>query len=89
METNKPETIEDAYDTYSEYDISHEAYREIHYTNGHVHRIDDPVSLVIRQGGSTHRVVDAKGVVHCYVAPESGKCTLIWKSRNPARPMEF
>lgn len=76
-------------DGYVEHDISSEAWREVVYTDGKVYRIDNPVKLVTRKGGSTHRVLDAEGVVHCYVAPESGKTTLRWKVRNGKSPVSF
>ena len=63
---------------YSVYDISEEDYRIVKTEVGE-HQIDDPVMLIIRLGGSTHRVIDALGQTHCYAAPESGKSVIIWK----------
>lgn len=68
-------------------DISDEAWREIELPLGTYH-IDNPVTLIIRKGGKTHRVVDANGVVHCYVAPESGKSVIRWKTKSGA-PVTF
>ena len=62
-------------------DISDEQYREV-ISNGNVYRIDNPVALIIRPGGSTHRVVDIKGVVHCYADPSLGKSVIRWKSKE-------
>lgn len=73
---------------YTEADISDEAYREIVYPD-RVYRIENPMKLIFRKGGSTHRVVDANGVVHCYAAPESGKITLRWKAKDGLAPVRF
>ena len=63
-------------------DISGELWREIFYleTNATYH-IKSPKTLVIRKGGKTHRVVDCNGIAHCYIAPESGKTIIRWKSK--------
>ena len=63
---------------YNVYDISEEEYRIVKTEFGE-HQINDPVILIIRKGGSTHRVIDALDQTHCYAAPESGKSVLIWK----------
>jgi len=73
---------------YTEQDLSCEEYREIVTRDG-VYRIDAPVKLIRRDGGSTHRVVDATGVVHCYVAPESGLSVTRWKAKDPTKPVSF
>ena len=69
-------------------DISCEEWREVKMAED-VYRIDNPVTLIIRRGGTTHRVVDDTGVVHCYVAPESGKSVLRWKSKDGLPPVRF
>lgn len=69
-------------------DISEEQWREVD-TGGRVYRIDSPVTLVFRKGGSTHRVVDAEGVVHCYAAPETGRSVIRWKSKDGCAPIRF
>jgi hypothetical protein len=65
----------------TEYDISHDEWREYDF-NGRIYRIESPKKLLIRPGGSTHRVVDAEGITHCAPAPGTGDCVLRWK--NPA-----
>ena len=75
-------TLEPA--NYQEHDISEEEWREVE-TGGRTYRIANPQKLILRKGGSTHRVVDADGVVHCYAAPETGKSVVRWKSR-PGTP---
>ena len=74
--------------TYTEQDLSNEEYREIITRDG-TYRIDAPVKLIRREGGATHRVVDAAGIVHCYVAPESGLSVIRWKPKNAATPVSF
>jgi hypothetical protein len=69
-------------------DLTVEEWREYDF-GGRVYRIDNPVSLVTRTGGSTHRVVDSLGVVHCLPAPGVGGCVLRWKSRDAKKPVEF
>ena len=55
-----------------------EEWREYDF-GGRVYRIDKPVSLHFREGGSTHRVVDEAGIVHCVPAPGKDGCVLRWK----------
>ena len=66
-------------------DISDELWREVHLSSGLKLRIDNPATLIIRKGGSTHRVVDSDGVVYCYVAPETGHSYIKWMAR-PSKP---
>ncbi len=63
-------------------DISDEEWREVQLSGGLTILIKNPVTLIIRKGGSTHRVVDAKGIVHCYAAPETGYSALCWKVKD-------
>lgn len=69
-------------------DVSDESWREVDTSLG-TYRIENPVTLVIRKGGSTHRVVDSSGVVHCYAAPETGKSIIRWKARGRKAPLTF
>lgn len=69
-------------------DISEEEWREVQTSYG-TYRIMDPVTLIVRRGDSTHRVVGADGVVHCYAAPETGMSILRWKARDGAPPVRF
>ncbi len=44
------------------------------------YRIEKPISVEYRpHTGTTHRVVDAAGVVHCVPAPGHQGCVLRWK----------
>lgn len=72
-----------------EYDISAEASRTITFASGGAYTIKDPVKLFVRDGGKTHRVLDAAGVVHCYVAPEFGPTVISWIPRDPHNPVQF
>ena len=55
-----------------------EEWREYDFNN-RVYRIENPQSIHYRQGGSTHRVIDAEGIVHCVPAPGVNGCVLRWK----------
>lgn len=55
-----------------------EQWREYDF-GGRVYRIVTPVSVEFREGGATHRVIDADGIVHCVPAPGSQGCVLRWK----------
>lgn len=73
-----------------EKDISCEVWREYDIPGRELpYRIDAPVKLFMREGGSTHRVVDSKNVVHCVPAPGNGGCILRWVSSDPAVPVHF
>lgn len=72
-----------------QYDIRAEATRTITFAGGWSYTIHNPVTLYIRDGGKTHRVLDAEGVVHCYVAPEYGNSVLSWVPRDPSTPVQF
>ncbi len=68
--------------------LATEAYREYDF-GGRTYRINDPKSLFIRVGGTTHRVVDKDGVVHCVPAPGNNGCVLRWKNKNTKVPVNF
>jgi hypothetical protein len=53
------------------------------------HRIDNPQLLFMRPGGTTHRVLDAAGVVHCVPAPGEKGCVLRWKNKPGKHPCAF
>jgi hypothetical protein len=67
-------------------DLSKELWRE--YQFGAVtYRIVAPVRLWT--GKTTHRVLDADGVVHCVPAVGEYNCVLRWQPRNAAEPVQF
>lgn len=55
-----------------------EDWREYDWS-GRVYRIESPISVSFRQGGETHRVTDANGIVHCVPAPGHAGCVLRWR----------
>ena len=57
-----------------------EAWREYDFA-GRVYRIENPVSVEFRQGGDTHRITDAAGIVHCLPAPGVAGCVLRWSGK--------
>ena len=71
-----------------ERDISTEEYREYEFSDGKVYRINGPVTLFTRVGGTTHRVVDSQGVAHCIPFP-FGSTVLRWKNFDKAKPVNF
>jgi len=76
----------------NKFDISHETYREYDFTGGgehRVYRIESPVTLFIRSGGSTHRIVDAYGVAHLCPGPGYRGCVIRWKNPDGQPPVKF
>lgn len=67
-------------------DLTKEAWREYDF-GGRIYRIDGPKSLYI--GTTTHRVLDAVGVVHCVPAPGEKGCVLRWMPKDAADPIQF
>ena len=68
-------------------DISDEEYREYDFDGRANYRIQDPLQLGI--GKTTHRIVDASGIVHCVPAPAFFGCVLRWLPRDGANPVAF
>jgi hypothetical protein len=68
--------------------ITTEAFREYDF-GGRVYRINKPKTLFMRPGGTTHRVVDSKGMVHCVPAPGFNGCILRWQNKDPKVPVNF
>ena len=73
-------------------DLTSEAWREYEFGEAGArvtYRIHDPKTLFIRVGGSTHRVVDAGGVVHLLPGPGYRGCVIRWQPRDQSRPVDF
>ena len=70
------------------HDLTVEVWREYDFGD-RVYRIDDPVELITRENGTTHRVVTGDGIVHCVPAPGINGCVLRWKSRDEDKPVAF
>lgn len=70
-------------------DLTDEVYREYDIPGRHEpYRIYNPVTLFVRPGGSTHRVLDSAGVVHCIAFPGNGT-VLRWAPRDEDNPCSF
>jgi hypothetical protein len=67
-------------------DLSVETWREYDF-GGRVYRIHNPVALYFRKGdGTTHRIVDSEGIVHCVPAPGFNGTVLRWQNRPELSP---
>lgn len=74
----------------NKFDISCEEYREYYLVaSDYTYRINNPVSLYVRKGGTTHRVIDADGVAHCVLSPETGRSVLRWKNKANQKEVMF
>lgn len=70
-------------------DLSDEVYREYDF-GGRVYRIDSPMKFYMREGGTTHRIVDVNGLVHCVPAPSATSgCVLRWMPKDAANPVQW
>jgi len=54
-----------------------------------VYKIDGPVALFTRPGGTTHRIVDALGTVHCVPAVGWFGCVARWQKVGGELPVRF
>ncbi len=73
-------------------DLSGELWREYELSDGPnrvTYRIDEPKTMFYRYGGSTQRIVDAKGVVHLVPGPGYRACVIRWMPRDPSAPVQF
>lgn len=68
--------------------ITTEKWREYSF-GGRDYRINHPVSLYYRTGGTTHRIVDTNGIVHCVPSPGTGDCVLRWENKDKRKPVNF
>lgn len=69
-------------------DLTTEAWREYDF-GGRVYRVENPQALFQRPGGTTHRVLDADGVVHCVPAPGTAGCVLRWRAKDGKPAVSF
>lgn len=73
-------------------DLSDELWREYDMQSdfgSRTYRIDEPKTLVFRVGGSTHRIVDSKGVVHLLPGPGYRNTVIRWQPRDASNPVAF
>lgn len=76
----------------NQFDISHEEWRDYRWEwEGIVYRytIENPKTLYLRPGGTTHRVVDSDGIVHCVPSVGVMGCVLRWKNPDGTPPVNF
>ena len=66
---------------YNIYDISCETERLVILENFEF-TIKNPIALIIRKGGFTHRVIDGDGQTICYASPETGRSIIAWKRND-------
>lgn len=85
-EVRKPNIKKDS--EMKELDITTELWREYDF-GGRTYRIDSPVKLFLREGGTTHRVVDSNNIAHCVPAPGEHGCVLRWENKNKTVPVNF
>ena len=70
-------------------DLTDELHREYDIPGRAVpYRIMRPVMLFTRPGGSTHRVLDSTGTMHCVPFPGNG-VVLRWRPRDANNPCPF
>ena len=69
-------------------DISEELWREYDF-GGRIYRIDNPQVLYFKVGGSTHRIEDKEGIVHCVPAPGFNGCVLRWLTKEDSDSVLF
>lgn len=75
-------------------DLTDEEYREYQFLNAGgldiTYRIYSPKTLYTRVGGTTHRVLDSDGIVHCVPAVgTTAQVVLRWKPRAGTKPVAF
>lgn len=64
-------------------DLTVEEYREYRDLKNNVtYRIDNPVAFYYREGGTTHRVIDSDGLVHCVPYGSGQPVVLVWKNKG-------
>lgn len=69
-------------------DLRDEEWREYDFS-GRSYRILNPQTLWFRPTGTTHRVLDPNGLVHCVPAPGVNGCVLRWLPRDTNNPVAF
>ncbi len=72
-------------DMYFIHDVSTEEYREYEFVAANslfktVYRINSPRVLIVRKEGTTHRVIDSRGIGHCIPFGGTVPVVLRWKN---------
>lgn len=73
---------------YKCFNITNEETRTVHMKDFSF-TIEQPVALVIRPGGSTHRVVNEFGETYCYAVPENGNSVISWTGYGKDIALKF
>lgn len=55
-----------------------EDWREYDFQGRPAYRIQKPIRVQMSPNGTTHRVTDGEGVVHCVPAPGHFGCVMRW-----------
>lgn len=73
------------------FDASTEAFREYYWPDTEqTYRIVAPVGWYRRLGGTTHRVVDSTGLVHCVpCGPEHPNTIIRWLNKDLSVPVNY
>jgi hypothetical protein len=71
-----------------EFSLQEELWREYDF-DGRVYRIEYPQTLTYNEGGTTHRVTDLGGIVHCVPRPGLNGCVLRWAVKEGYNEVGF
>lgn len=66
-------------------DLTKEEWRE-YIIGSKTYRIDNPKTFYMREGGTTHRILDSAGIVHCVPIASA---IIRWKPKNVNDPVQF
>lgn len=73
-----------------EKDLTGELWREYEFgPERTVYRIEEPQKLFYREGGTTHSVLTADGVIHTVPTVGVSGCVLRWENREGLPEREF
>ena len=70
-------------------DISTEEVRVYEVAGAGEYRIANPVGVYLREGGTTHRVVDSQGICHCIPFPNEGRTVIRWQNKDLRVPCNW
>jgi len=74
------------------YELTGVMWREYEWIaddDARIYRIENPIAFYWREGATTHRVLDAEGVVHIVPAPGQMGCVLRYKKAEGVEPVMF
>jgi hypothetical protein len=70
------------------HELSNVIWREYEFGDT-VYRINNPVALYTHSNGTTHRILDAEGIVHIVPAPGINGCIVRYKKKEGVEPVRF